>query len=74
MRPIITFLEKNDWEKLEERGLEAGWNFYDSSHLDELPNHKRGILLLEPSEYRGLNTPFAMSSQVLIGCVVTKET
>lgn len=50
------------------------WNLYDSSQLNQLITLKKGVLLLKPLEYRGLNTPFAVSTIVEIGCKVTSET
>ena len=39
----------------------------------ELVTLKKGMLLLYPSEYRGLNTPFEISAKVEIGSKVDKE-
>jgi hypothetical protein len=49
------------------------FKFYDTSDLSELPNYNRGILVLDPTECRGLNTPFPETALVLVGCVVTRE-
>lgn len=72
-RPIICFLEQADWDVLKGCEEAKDWKFYDSTNLSQIRNLKRGILLLLPSQYRGLNTQFAISALVLIGCKVTSD-
>ena len=72
-RPSVCFLDQKDRKTLKDHAAKNDWNTYDSSQLGELINLKKGVLLLDPSEYRGLNTPFGVSSNVEIGCEVKTE-
>jgi hypothetical protein len=69
-RPSICFLEEKDRETLKNHAVENGWTTYVSSQKGEFVNLKKGILLLDPIEYRGLNAPFAIPAPVEIGCEV----
>jgi hypothetical protein len=69
-RPSICFLEEEDQETLRDHAVNNGWTTYVSSQKGEFVNLKKGILLLDPSEYRGLNAPFAITAPVEIGCEV----
>ena len=74
LKPSILFLDKEQMDNFRASDDTKGWNLYDSSQLDLLTTLKKGVLLLTPKEYRGLNTPFAISATVEIGCKVTSET
>ena len=73
LKPVICFVEEAQFDEIRRNALAKEWIFYDSSQLAQLINSKRGILLLKPEEYRGLNTQFAVNAYVLIGCQVTSE-
>jgi hypothetical protein len=71
--PSICFLDQEDQEKLVAHAKLKGWSTYDSSQITILGNLKTGILILAPSEYRGLNTKWAVTAKVMIGCIVNSE-
>ena len=43
---------------------------YNSNEISEMISMKEGLLILRPIECRGLNTSFAVTATVLIGCEV----
>ena len=73
LKPIICFVEEAHFNEIKGNDQAKELIFYDSSQLAQLINSRKGILLLKPEEYRGLNTQFAVNAYVLIGCEVTSE-
>ena len=73
LKPVICFVEEAQFDEIRNNPLAKDWIFYDSSQLAQLIKSKKGVLLLKPNEYRGLNTQFAVNAYVLIGCRVTSK-
>jgi len=71
--PVICILEDDQHEVFKAKLVTENFSFYGTGDLSELPNYNRGILLLNPKQYLGLNTPFAETATVLIGCEVKTE-
>ena len=46
---------------------------YGSGEVAEIATKTEGLLILRPFEGRGLNTPFAITSRVLMGCDIEDE-
>jgi hypothetical protein len=70
---MIIFMEEEDLLKLIEVGKLGGWKMYNSEALGQIVTQTEGLLLLLPSQCRGLNTPFKITSDVLIGCEIEDE-
>ena len=71
--PSICFLDECDQKKLVTHAKSKAWNTYNKKQLASLVNLKSGILILGPQDYRGLNTKFAITARVEVGCKVTSE-
>ena len=71
--PSICFLDQEDRKKLVAYAKLKGQNTYDSSQITTLGNLKIGILILAPSENKGLNTKWVVTAKVMIGCIVNSE-
>jgi hypothetical protein len=72
-RPLICIVEKDQQLEMKTKLAGEEFKFFDTDDLRDLPNYNKGILLLDSTEYRGLNTPFDGTALVLVGCVVTRE-
>jgi hypothetical protein len=70
---MVLFLEETDIAKIKVVGKQEGWNMYASGEVAEIVTKTEGLLILRPIECRGLNTPFAITAKVLIGCELEDE-
>ena len=70
---MILFLEDVDIAKITVVGKQEGWKMYGSGEVLEIATKIEGVLILRPSESRGLNTLWAVTAKVLIGCELDDE-
>ena len=71
--PMVLFLEETDITKLAEMAKKEQWKIYSSAQVSEILTKIEGLLILRSIESRGLNTPFAVTATVLIGCELEDE-
>ena len=70
---MVLFLEDDDIAKLIEVGKKEGWKMYNAEGVSACITEVVGLLLLRVIQCRGLNTPFKITSKVLIGSEVEDE-
>jgi hypothetical protein len=71
--PMVLFLEDEDIAEIIEVGRKEGWKMYNAAGVSACITESEGLILLQPLQCRGLNTPFKITSKVLIGCDVEDE-